>query len=306
MSKPDRISELNSLSEFLNANILGQTEPLTEITELVQRSFLKLKFPGRPVCSMLFAGPTGVGKTETVNLLCQHFTPYRDQLVRLDMSEFQNQNALGLLIGNQVGERGLLGYYHSKNGGNGVLLFDEIEKAHPLIMDVFLQILSAARFTLANGETLDLSNYVVVATTNIGSRMLMESKSTDRETIVKRTIRAITSEMRPEIFGRFNLVAVFNSLDWETLNRIGEYQVRKVTGIINSLGHNITVDKSVFESVQSDGYSEKFGARPMQEAAMATIGGIVAGAMLKNGGQPVRGTIMYDKRSNKCRLKDGH
>ena len=158
-------------------------------------------------------------------------------------------------------------------------------------MDVFLQILSAARFTLANGETLDLSNYVVVATTNIGSRMLMESKSTDRETIVKRTIRAITSEMRPEIFGRFNLVAVFNSLDWETLRRIGEYQVWKVTGIINALGHGIKVDKSVIESVQRDGYCEGFGARPMQEKAMATIGGIVANEMLKNGGQPVTGTI---------------
>lgn len=302
----DRIAELNSLGEFLTSNILGQTEPLTEITELVQRSFCGLRFPGRPVCSMLFAGPTGVGKTETVNLLCQHFMPYRDQLVRLDMSEFQNQNALGLLIGNKVGEYGLLGHYHKKTGGKGILLFDEIEKAHPLIQDVFLQILSAARFTLANGETLDLSNYVVVATTNIGSRMLMESKSTDRETIVKRTMRAITSEMRPEIFGRFNLVAVFNSLDWETLLRIGEYQVGWVTSLINALGHDIKVDKSVIESVQGEWYSEKFGARPIQAMAMATIGGIVARVMLKNGGQPVRGTIVYDKRSNKCSLKDGH
>ena len=302
----DRISELNSLGQFLTENILGQTEPLTEITELVQRSFLNLRFPNRPVCSMLLAGPTGVGKTETVNLLCQHFTPYRDQLVRLDMSEFQNQNALGLLIGNQVGERGLLGHYYSKNGGNGVLLFDEIEKAHPLIMDVFLQILSAARFTLANGETLDLSNYVVVATTNIGSRMLMESKSTDRETIVKRALRAITSEMRPEIFGRFNLVTVFNSLDLETLRRIGEYQVSKVTGLINALGHKITVDKSAVAAVQRAGYSEKFGARPMQEMAMAIIGSVVAGAVLKSGGQHVRGRIVYDERNAICSLKDGH
>ena len=255
---------------------------------------------------MLLAGPTGTGKTETVNLLCQHFTPYRDQLVRLDMSEFQNQNALGLLIGNQVGEYGLLGHYHKKTGGNGVLLFDEIEKAHPLIMDVFLQILSAARFTLANGETLDLSNYVVIATTNIGSRMLMESKSTDRETIVKRTLRAITSEMRPEIFGRFNLVTVFNSLDRETLKRIGEYQVGKVTGIINALGHDIKVDKSVTEWVQEDGYSEDFGARPMQESAMRIIGGVVTNKILETGCTKVVGTIKHNKRSNRCHMVDGH
>lgn len=298
----DRVSVLNSLGDFLNANVLGQEEPLAEITELIQRSFCGLRFPGRPVCSMLLAGPTGVGKTETVNLFVKHLDQH---LARLDMSEFQNQSSLGLLIGNKVGEQGLLGHYFKRSEGSGVILFDEIEKAHPLVMDVFLQIFSAARFTLANGETLDLSNYVVVATTNIGSRMLMESKSTDRETIVKRAVRAITSEMRPEVFGRFNLVAVFNALDGETLKRIGEYQVGQVKGLINASGHNIEVGKSVIEAVQRDGYSESFGARPMQEKAMQIIGGMVAKEMLKNGGNFVTGTITHDRRTNKCHLNIG-
>jgi hypothetical protein len=111
--------------------------------------------------------------------------------------------------------------------GRGTVLFDEIEKAHPLIMDVFLQILSAGRFTLANGETLDLTNYIVVATSNIGSRMLMESRSTDRETLVRRTLQAGTSEMRPETYARFDLHCVFNKLDYLTLKRIGQLFAKK-------------------------------------------------------------------------------
>ena len=128
-------------------------------------------------------------------------------------------DSIGVLRGENHSDRGLFGHYYDRSQRSGTLLFDEIEKAHPLIMDVFLQILSAARFTVATGETLDLSNYVVVATSNIGSRMLMESRSTDRETLVRRTIQAGTQEMRPETYARFDLHCVFNKLDYLTLNR---------------------------------------------------------------------------------------
>src|SRR5215472_1105542 len=190
------LSRLRTLEGFLRSSILGQDEPLSKIVALLRRSFCNLRFSGRPMASMLFLGPTGVGKTETALLFTQHLFGRDEKLVRFDMSEFMSPSALRILVGDRVGERGLFGHYYDRSRGSGTLLFDEIEKAHPLVMDIFLQILSAGRFTLATGETLDLSNYVVVATTNIGSRMLMASRSTDRETLVQRYIDFLVMRMR--------------------------------------------------------------------------------------------------------------
>jgi ATP-dependent Clp protease ATP-binding subunit ClpA len=301
---PDLISKLNSLGSVLESNILGQTEPLAEVVSLLQRSMCGLRFPGRPIASMLFLGPTGVGKTETVNLFTKHLFGGIEKLVRLDMSEFMNQSALDLLVGKSVGDIGLLGHYVERSGGSGVMLFDEIDKAHPFVLDIFLQILSAARFTLATGETLDLSNYVIVATTNIGAQMLMQSRTTDRETIIKNTIRDCTHYMRPETFARFDLHSVFNKLNGETLNKIGILHTVNVLNLMREKGHSFLLDDQVFGHIQRAGYSEKFGARPMQNSAMRVIGDIVAAQMLKDGGLPVRGTIRYDRKQNKCYFHD--
>jgi ATP-dependent Clp protease ATP-binding subunit ClpA len=205
----DLAQKLNTLRQALASLILGQDEAIADIVSLLQRALCGCRYPGRPIVSMLLLGPTGVGKTETVRIFTKHLFCEESKLVRLDMSEYMTLGSIDILRGSHQSERGLFGYYHDRSAGSGTLFFDEIEKAHPLIMDLFLQILSAARFTLANGETLDLSNYIVVATSNIGSRMLMESRSSDRETLVKRTLAAATSEMRPETFARFDLHCVF-------------------------------------------------------------------------------------------------
>ena len=249
---------------------------------------------------MLFLGPTGVGKTETVNLITQHLFGSEEKLVRLDMSEYMTLDSVGILRGQNQNERGLFGHYYDRSQRSGTLLFDEIEKAHPLILDVFLQILSAARFTVATGETLDLSNYVVIATSNLGSRMLMESRSTDRETLVRRTIQAGTQEIRPETYARFDLHCVFNKLDYLTLNRIGQLHLDKCLTLIRAQGHSIECEPGVVEYVQREGYSERFGARPMQKTAMRVLGSIVAGEMLKGGGHAVSGVVRYERRANKC------
>jgi ATP-dependent Clp protease ATP-binding subunit ClpB len=155
---------------------------------------------------------------------------------------------------------------------------------------------------LATGDTLDLSAYTVVATSNIGSRVLVESGSTDRETIERRTMQAGTQEMRPETFARFDLHAVFNKLDYLTLRRIGELHAQKSLELINSQAHDIRLDPRVVEYVQREGNSEKFGARLIQNAAMRTLGDVVSQAMLKNGGMRVAGVIQYDRRRNRCFL----
>jgi ATP-dependent Clp protease ATP-binding subunit ClpB len=299
----DLCQKLNTLSEALGSRILGQDEVLADIVSLLQRAFCRFRFAGRPIASMLFLGPTGVGKTETALLFTEHLFGSQKKLVRMDMSEFMTVDSINVLRGQNTSDSGLLGLYAKRSNGSGTVLFDEIEKAHPLIMDVFLQILSAGRFTVATGETLDLSNYVVVATTNIGSRMLMESRSTDRETLVRRTLHAGTQDMRPETFARFDLHAVFNKLDYLTLKRIAELHVRQALEIINVQGHCITCSPEAVEYVQREGYSEHFGARPMQNAAMRILGRVTADEMLQNGGAPVSGVLYHDRRTNKCCLK---
>jgi len=296
------VQKLNTLREALGSRILGQDEVLADIASLLQRAFCRFRFPGRPIASMLFLGPTGVGKTESCLLFTEHLFGAAEKLVRLDMSEFMTVDSIGVLRGRDTSDCGLLGVYVKRSLGSGTLLFDEIEKAHPLIMDVFLQILSAARFTVATGETLDLSNYVVVATTNIGSRMLVESRSTDRETLVRRTLQAGTQDMRPETFARFDLHAVFNKLDYLTLKRIAELHVRQVRELINAQGHAITYEPEIIEYVQREGYSEHFGARPMQNAAMRILGGAVANQMLHKGGHAVKGALCHDRKANQCFL----
>src|SRR5271166_956146 len=143
LMSPSLLDRLNTLGAFLGASILGQDEVLSDIVLLLQRSFCGFRFPGRPVASMLFLGPTGVGKTETALLFTEHLFGDADiKLVRLDMSEYMTVDSIKVLRGENTSDRGLFGHYYDRSQRRGTLLFDEIEKAHPLIMDVFLQILS--------------------------------------------------------------------------------------------------------------------------------------------------------------------
>jgi ATP-dependent Clp protease ATP-binding subunit ClpA len=181
-------------------------------------------------------------------------------------------------------------------------LSDEIEKAYPLILDLLLQMLSAARIKLANGESLNLSRFVIVATSNMGSRVLMESRSTERETLVRRTSRAALDLMRPEIYRRFQLKCVFNKLDFETLKRVAQLHLDKSLTLINAQGHRVECGSGVLEHVQRSGYTEEFGAGPIEEAALEILGDVVAKELLRNGARPVHGIIAYDRHTNNCVL----
>jgi ATP-dependent Clp protease ATP-binding subunit ClpA len=300
---PNRIAQLAALGAFLKENLIGQDEVLGEITGLLQRSLCGLKYPNRPEASMLLLGGTGVGKTESVNLFSTHLFG-TERLIRLDMSQFQVQESIRILLGGSLNERGILGLYVDRCGLYGTLLLDEIEKAHPLILDLLLQILSAARVTLANGETLDLSGYVVVATSNLGSHVLRDSRTHDRETLVKRALQAAQDGMRPEIYRRFTLKAVFNKLGHDALQKIGDLVVEKVEKLYDAQGHFVRCNRGTVAHVKQRGYSEHYGAGPMEDAAMEILGDVVKDAMFANGGYPVKGTVVFDPKTKQCHLED--
>jgi ATP-dependent Clp protease ATP-binding subunit ClpA len=297
----ETIERLRGLDSFLGSQILGQEEVIAEITRLVQRTFCGIRLPNRPIASMLFLGPTGVGKTETAELLTQRLFGTREKLIRLDMSEYMTVDSIDILRGANMNEDGILGLYHERTGGSGTILFDEIEKAHRLILDLLLQILSAARFTVASGRPLNLTGYVVIATSNIGSEMLMASRTHDRETLVRRTTEAATQDMRPEIYARFDKVCVFNRLGDEVVSEIAKLHLNGCLGIVRDLGHDVTLSPNVLEYVLREGWSDQFGARPLQQAALDALGDAIVSRFLEEN-KPVQGIIAYDRRRNRCDL----
>ena len=277
----ERIEQLRNLDHTLRAEIRGQAHVIPRVVSVLQRGEMGLSKPGRPRGSFLFLGPTGVGKTE----LTQVFTKTLfglEKLVRFDMSEFQTQDALGLLLGSRAGESGFMGAAYARTQ-EGTLLFDEVEKAHPRIMDVFLQILDAARVTIATGQTLDLSGFYVVMTSNIGSAELLSLQHSTDATLERHVLTRAQQTLRPEIFARVAEKLVFHRLSYEHQLEIAEKFLVKEIAFLRERGHALDVDASVLPFLVRKGFHPKLGARPMRDAAEKLVGDAVADALLLKG-----------------------
>jgi ATP-dependent Clp protease ATP-binding subunit ClpA len=258
----DFLGKLRNLEPHLKSNIRGQDHVLPRICSVLQRGELNLAHPNRPRGSFLFVGPTGVGKTE-ITLAFTEYLCGADHLHRFDMSEFQNQSSVGLLLGSSATDNGMLGRALNKNS-RGTLLFDEMEKAHPLVLDLFLQILDAGRITLANGETKNLNTYYIVFTSNIGAGEAMRMESSAFASIERTVLRRVDQALRPELVARINEKLVFNRLPYVIQREICELMVGRETTRLKSLGFKIEVDDSTIESLVREGYHRTLGARPMR------------------------------------------
>jgi len=268
---------LRTLEPKLLETIRGQDHVIERAVSVLKRGELGLSKPGRPKGSFLFLGPTGVGKTE----LCIAFTSElfgKQGLVRFDMSEFQTQETVGLLLGARMGESGLLGQV-MQGRTQGTLLFDEVEKAHPRIMDLFLQILDAARITLATGETLDLSNWYVVMTSNIGSAELLGLQFATESTIERHVLSKAQQILRPEIFARITEKLVFHRLSYEHQLEIAEKFLREELSFLATRGIHLTADDTVLPFLVRKGFHPKLGARPMRDTVEKMVGDAVALAL---------------------------
>jgi ATP-dependent Clp protease ATP-binding subunit ClpA len=275
----DFLTRLRHLEPHLKANIKGQDHVLPRICSVLQRGELNLAHPNRPKGSFLLVGPTGVGKTE-ITIVFTEYLCGSDHLHRFDMSEFQNQSSVGLLLGNCSTDTGMLGRALAKNSC-GTLLFDEMEKAHPLVLDLFLQILDAGRITLANGETRNLNSYYIVFTSNIGAGEAMRMESSAFATIERTVLRRVDQVLRPELVARINEKLVFNRLPYVIQREICELMIGREVERLNGLGHNLTVEAATVENLVREGFHRTLGARPMRNTVDRYLQQHVSQALLK-------------------------
>ncbi|HEV3272823.1 MAG TPA: AAA family ATPase [Candidatus Methylacidiphilales bacterium] len=258
----DILDKLCNLERHLKANIKGQDHVILKIASVLQRGELGLAHPSRPKGSFLFVGPTGVGKTE----ITACFTDYlfgEGHLHRFDMSEFQNQSSVELLLGASASETGMLGRALAKHN-RGTLLFDEMEKAHPLVLDLFLQILDAGRITPANGETRSLNGYYIVFTSNIGAGEAMRMESSAFATIERTVLRRVDQALRPELVARISEKMVFNRLPYAIQREICELMIGREVERLGQLGHKLIIEAAMVEQLVREGFHRTLGARPMR------------------------------------------
>jgi ATP-dependent Clp protease ATP-binding subunit ClpB len=273
-----KLANLQKLDTVLPREIRGQSQVLPRIISAVRRGEFGLTKPSRPRGSFILLGPTGVGKTESVVVTTtQVFGAGR--LFRFDMSEFQTQEALGLLLGARLGEIGYLGAVRER-AAEGSLLFDEAEKAHPRVLDIMLQLLDAARLTVATGQTLDFSGFYIWLTSNIGSAELMSLQHSNDATLERHVLTRAQQALRPEIFARVNEKLVFHRLSYEYQLEIAEKFLTREVEFLAANGHKLELDKAVLPFLVRKGFHPKLGARPMRDAVEKLVGDAVAECLL--------------------------
>ncbi len=284
-SERDRLVRLEAL---LRGRVIGQDEALAAVSNAVRRSRAGLQDPNRPVGSFIFLGPTGVGKTETVRALAEFLFDDERAMVRLDMSEYMEKHAVSRLLG---APPGYVGY---EEGGqlteavrrrpHAVVLFDEIEKAHPDIFNVLLQILEDGRLTDAQGRTVDFRNAVVVMTSNLGSHYILRHAGTGPWEEVEATVgQELRRHFRPEFLNRVDDVVVFRPLDRISIRAIVDLQLARVEALAGELGIALDVSPEVRELLAKEGYEPAFGARPLRRVIQRLIQDPLALSLLEEG-----------------------
>lgn len=273
--------KLRTLPARLKARLSGQGPAIDLVAERLQHGELGLTASGRPKASFLFLGPTGVGKTElTLRFTEELIGPGR--VVRLDMSEYQTADRLALLLGT-ADEPGRFAEGFDACAGRGTLLFDEIEKAHPRVLDVLLQLLDAARLTTGRNRVLDFSPWYVVLTSNIGAQRIMALRKSKYETMERLVRQDAQRELRPEIYARITLSVVFNKLDYEAQCEVAAGMLARECAALTERGFALQPEHAVRDVVIQRGYHERLGARPMRDATELLVRNALAEALLNGG-----------------------
>jgi ATP-dependent Clp protease ATP-binding subunit ClpB len=281
------MQKLLQLEDELHQRVIGQQEAVTAVADAIQRSRAGLADPNRPVASFIFLGPTGVGKTELAKALAAYLFDTEEAMVRIDMSEYMEKHAVSRLIG---APPGYVGY---DEGGQlteairrrpyAVILFDEIEKAHPDVFNIFLQILDDGRVTDAQGHTVDFKNCIIIMTSNIGSQYILDvAGDEDRYSEMRsRVVEAMRSQFRPEFLNRVDEFIIFHSLQKSELQNIVKLQTLRLAGRLSDRKMALKLSDSAIAFLAEVGYDPVYGARPLKRAIQRELETQLAKAILR-------------------------
>lgn len=288
--------KLLGMGEQLKGRVIGQNIPIEKLTKAIQRTRVGLKDPKKPIGSFIFLGPTGVGKTELAKVLATYLFDKDDALVRIDMSEYMEKFSVSRLIG---APPGYVGY---EEGGQltekirrkpySVVLLDEIEKAHPDVFNILLQVLDDGILTDGLGRRVDFRNTIIIMTSNIGVRDLKDfgsgigfatkAKSENQDELMKSTIQnALRKAFSPEFLNRLDDVIVFNSLQREDIHRIIDISLAKLFNRVTNLGYKVELTEKAKDFLSEKGYDQQYGARPLNRAIQKYLEDPVAEEILK-------------------------
>ena len=277
-------ARLLGLEEELHKQVIGQDEAVSAVSHAIRRSRAGLSDPGRPNGSFLFLGPTGVGKTELCKTLAKFLFDTEDALIRIDMSEFMEKHSVARLIGAPPGYVGYEagGYLteHVRRKPYSVLLLDEIEKAHPEVFNILLQVLDDGRLTDGHGRTVDFKNTVLVMTSNLGSELIQQMATHSYAEMKEAVMAVVTQAFRPEFINRVDDVVVFHSLDKTQLRSIAQIQLAVLQGRVQESRISLGFDDAVLDMMVQRGYDPVYGARPLKRAIQNHIENPLAEALV--------------------------
>ena len=283
------MQKLITMEDRLSNRVIGQEEALTAVANAVRRARAGLQDPNRPIGSFIFLGPTGVGKTETARALAEFLFDDERAMIRLDMSEYMEKHAVARMIG---APPGYVGY---EEGGQlteavrrrpySVILFDEIEKAHPDVFNVLLQILDDGRLTDSKGRTVDFKNTVLIMTSNLGSREIQAAEG-DEKQVREAVQQELQLHFKPEFLNRIDDVVIFHQLSREQVAKIIDVQLERLRAMLAERNVTLVLDESAKELLMREGYDPAYGARPLKRAIQSYIQNPLAVKLLQGEIQP--------------------
>ncbi len=294
--------KLLTMEAKLHERVVGQDEAVRLVSDAIRRSRSGLSDPNRPYGSFLFLGPTGVGKTELCKSLANFLFDSEDHLIRIDMSEFMEKHSVARMIG---APPGYVGY---EEGGTlteavrrkpySVILLDEVEKAHPDVFNVLLQVLDDGRLTDGQGRTVDFKNTVIIMTSNLGSQMIQSMSDQDYQVVKLAVMGEVKTHFRPEFVNRIDEVVVFHALGEDNVREIANIQLQYLAKRLNAMDMEVVITDAAIAEIASAGFDPVYGARPLKRAIQSEIENPLARQILA-GDFVAKDTIKVDVKAGK-------
>jgi ATP-dependent Clp protease ATP-binding subunit ClpB len=302
------VEKLIHMEARLRARVVGQDEAVRAVSEAVRRARAGLQDPNRPLGSFLFLGPTGVGKTELARALAWFLFDDERAMVRIDMSEYMEKHSTSRMIG---APPGYVGYDEGgalteavRRRPYSVVLFDEVEKAHPDVLNVLLQLLDDGRLTDGQGRTVDFRNAIVIMTSNLGSEAIREMADKERAIMVAEVNRQLRAHFRPELLNRIDDIVIFHALDLERIQQIVRIQLEKLTAMVAQRGLTLELTDRAVLALAKEGFDPAFGARPLKRAIQKEVQNPLAMKLLE-GTFPAGSTVTVDHQDGKFTFEAG-